>query len=120
MAGFASLACFGLAQIVGQQWFKWAILGLFVVLLGIAVWWAYRKYQDGRLMEATRSKTEKLSRVVANVVPVLDRAYEDADDALKQVLDAKIFSKLSTAMDKADKVVVHEVRAEAVSASPST
>ena len=54
-------------------------------------------------------------------VPVLDAAYEEADEGVKAWLDEHVFARLSSAMGKEEKAAVHEVRAEAqVGSGPVT
>lgn len=118
LAVACGMACFGIAQIVGQPWFKWAVLGIVTVVLGVCAWWVVRKYKQGVLKEAAEAKVAKLSGALQQVVPVLDQAYDEASADVRDVLDKLIFSRLSSAMDKEQKATVHEVRA--VSSQPST
>lgn len=106
-----SAVCFGLAQIVSEWWFKWAILGSVGLVLGISAWWAYRKHQQGILHEAAEQKAKKFNEVVSALVPVLDDAYDHAEGEAKKFLEEKIFSRLSSAFDRSQKATVHEVRA---------
>lgn len=107
----ATLTCAGLAQVIGAWWFKWAILGSTLLSLGVAGWWAYAKHRQGVLKEAAEAKAAKLQGVAKNVIPVLDRAYEEATQDVKELLDRTIFQPLSAQMDKAEKAAVHEIRA---------
>lgn len=103
--------CFGLAQIVSQPWFLWACLGVVVIAVGVAIWWVWKHYRLGTLQADTEKKAAQLQTVVHDVVPVLDRAYESADDATKKLLDSAIFSPLAEKMDTAAKNVVTAARA---------
>ena len=109
----ATLSCAGLAQIVGLAWFKWAILGSVVLALGVAGWWAYSKYRQGLLKEAAEQQAAKLSAVTRDIVPVLDKAYEEASADVKKLLDDIIFTPLKGEMDKAQKATIKEIRATA-------
>lgn len=110
----ATLACAGLAQVVSLAWFKWAILGSVLALLAVAGWWAVSKYKQGTLKEAAEAKAAKLAAVTHSVIPVLDKAYEEASQDVREILDKTIFSRLSAQMDKAEKAAVHEIRAAAL------
>jgi hypothetical protein len=44
---------------------------------------------------------------------VLDKAYDEASQDVREILDRTIFSRLSAQMDKAEKAAVHEIRASA-------
>jgi len=109
----ATLACAGLAQIVGLWWFKWAILGSTLAALAVAGWWAYSKYRNGLLREAAEQQAARLTGVAKNVIPVLDRAYEEASQDGRKLLDELIFTPLSGKMDRTEKATVHEIRASA-------
>lgn len=110
--GFAALCCFGLAQVVGQWWFKWAILGVVALALGLAAWWVLRKQREGTLKADLEDKAGSLQGLLRQVVPVLDRAYETADAAGKELLDRTIFQPLSSTMDREEKALVHNLRAQ--------
>lgn len=110
LAVVCGLACFGIAQIVGQAWFKWAVLGVVALVLGICAWWVVRKYKAGTLKEAAEAKAARLTGALKTVVPVLDKAYDEASGDVKELLDNTIFKELSRLMDKDQKSVVHEVR----------
>lgn len=136
-----ALVCFGMAQIVGQAWFMWAVLAVVCVALGVTAVWVWKKYKLGTLKEDAEAKVAKLKKFAGTVVPVLDQAYEEADkivqDALddavqmalkhgstgakvsgQKILDDLIFSKLSTKMDASEKRAVHEIRAETTTSQP--
>lgn len=112
VVGVGALGCFGLAQIVGLWWFKWAVLTL---ALGVAAWiavWTVKHYRQGNLKQEAESKAASYKNALSQIVPVLDKAYEDAESSTKTILDNLIFSKLSSLMDKKDKSVVHSIRAD--------
>jgi len=120
ICGIASLSCFGLAQIVGQWWFKWAILGSVGAMLGVCGWWVWAHYKDGTLKESAKAKSAKLQSALTTIIPVLDEAYDHAEDSVKAAMDKLIFSRLSAVMDKTDKATVHEVRATAITDKTAT
>jgi len=107
-AGFCfmcSIVAFGLSQLVGESWYKWAILiGIVLVILYcLAVGWAH-------------AERKEQAKVAEKVVPVLDEGYEDADEEQKKVLDELIFNPLSdkdTGMAAKIKATVHRLRANA-------
>lgn len=105
-----SLFCFGLAQIVGQWWFKWAILGSFLIIIVLVGIWVYNRYHAGTLAEDTKEKADKLLSVSKKVIPILDQAYDDADAQAKTLLDKLIFSKLGAKMDQKDKDTVLDLK----------
>jgi len=109
--GAASLLLFGLAQIVQEAWFRWATGGAIGILGVITGWWVWQHYKQGNLLVATQDKATKLKAVTTAVVPVLDKAYTDAEQPIKDWLDAHVFSKLNSTMDASTKATVHEVRA---------
>jgi cbb3-type cytochrome oxidase subunit 3 len=105
LLGVGALLCFGAAQIVGRQWFLPALgVALLIAIAGLAVW-LYRKASKGELDEAVAS-------VAQHVVPVLDDAYDTASAEIKEWLDANVFDRLSSGMDKITKAAVHLVREE--------
>ena len=118
LAVACGMACFGIAQIVGQPWFKWAVLGIVSLVLGVCAWWVVKKYQQGVLKEAAEEKAAKVTGALKAVVPVMDHAYDEASADVRELLDKTIFSRLSSAMDKEQKATVHEIRA--TTAQPST
>lgn len=117
--GLLSVVCFGLAQIVAQWWFMWAILiacgGVIIAMCA----WAYIHYRQGNLKAAAEQKASAFETFAQDVVPTLDSAYDAADAATKQVLDDTIFSKLSAMMDKSTKSLVHLVRATPTITAPT-
>ncbi|MEN6533421.1 MAG: hypothetical protein ABFD89_07150 [Bryobacteraceae bacterium] len=103
----------GAAQIITQWWFMWACAG--VILIG-CIWfgvWAWRHQKRGDLAEELASRTAKVAAVAKTAVPVWDAAYESATAETKAWLDANVFDRLSSTMNRDEKATVHEVRAEA-------
>jgi len=102
----------GAAQIIAQPWFMWACAG--VILVG-CIWfgvWAWRHQKRGDLASELAARTAKVAAVAKTAVPVLDAAYEQADEATRRWLDAKIFDRLSSLMNRDEKATVHEIRRE--------
>lgn len=99
--------CFGLAQVVGHPWFLRGFLGVGALGIGYGVYWVIDRHKQGRLREAVQKRADLLKQVV----PVLDDAYEDAEESVKKALDSKIFSRLSSLMSKDEKKIIHEARA---------
>lgn len=112
LAFLGGLACFGIAQIVGQPWFMWAVLATVALGFGLCAWWVVAKYRAGVLAEKLAARADKLNGALRAVVPVLDQAYDEADATVRDLLDRTIFSRLSAAMDRQQKQTVHEIRAE--------
>lgn len=108
-AGGGALLCFGLAQLVSQPWFMWActgVVGLILTGFGIAAVHAYRKGELGTKVEkeATRFKA-----TLSKVVPAIDSAMADLDDASKKLLVERLRDLMKD--DPDTQAVVHEVRA---------
>jgi hypothetical protein len=110
--GLFALVLFGLAQLVTQPWFMYAVLvGTIVVMIAVGFWlWQHQK--KGDLAVAVQQKATQLGNVTTAVVPVLDNAYNDAEPETKKWLDEHVFSVLSSKMDAADKSIVHTIRAD--------
>ena len=111
--GVVGLGCLGAAQIIGARWFL-PVVG--AAGGGAVLWfavWAYRHQRRGDLAQELAVRTGKVAAVAKTAVPVLDAAYEEADDAVKAWLDEHVFGRLSSAMGKEEKAAVHEVRAQA-------
>ena len=111
LVGFLFL---GAAQIVAQPWFMWACAGGILVM---CVWfgvWAWRHQKRGDLAEELQARAGKVAAVAQTAVPVLDKAYEDADASMRTWLDEHIFDRLSSAMNRDEKATVHEIRKDAV------
>ena len=103
----------GAAQIIAQPWFMWACAG--AILIG-CIWfgvWAWRHQKRGDLAAELAARTTRVAAVAKTAVPVLDTAYESASAEVRAWLDANIFDRLSSAMNRDEKATVHEVRAEA-------
>lgn len=119
--GVVGLGCLGAAQIIGAPWFL-PVVGAAGV--GAVLWfavWAYRHQRRGDLAQELATRTGKVAAVAKTAVPVLDAAYDEADEGVKAWLDEHVFAKLSSAMGKEQKAAVHEVRAEAqVGSGPVT
>jgi len=115
-----ALMCYGLAQIVSQWWFKWAVLAGLGVILALSAWWVWRQSNQGTLRVEAEKKAAKFKAVLGDIVPVLDDAYESAEATGKEVLDRLVFDKLSGTPDKEgrmateNKAVIHEIRGEKV------
>ena len=112
VAGVGALLCFGTAQIVGAPWFLWAVGGVLLVLVTWFAVWAWKHQKRGDLAAELATRTGKVAAVAKTVVPVLDAAYEQADEATRRWLDAKIFDRLSSLMNRDEKATIHEIRRE--------
>ena len=111
--GVVGLGCLGAAQIIGARWFL-PVVG--IAGGGAVLWfavWAYRHQRRGDLAQELAARTGKVAAVAKTAVPVLDAAYEEADEGVKAWMDEHVFARLGTLMDKQDKATVHEIRAEA-------
>jgi hypothetical protein len=100
--------CFGLAQLISHPWFLRGFAGLLLAGVGYSAYWVYDRHKQGRLREALA----KRERLLKQVVPVLDDAYENAESSIKQALDAKVFDRLSSLFSREDKAELHHLRAE--------
>lgn len=111
--GLFALFLFGLAQLVTQVWFLYAVFAVLVVG-GIATgYWVYTHYKAGTLAKDTAEKAQRLAEVAHAVVPVLDDAYDAATEPMKQLLDEKVFGPLKKLMaNTAAEATVHQIRAE--------
>lgn len=110
--GVAGLLCFGLAQIIGLPWFKWACLGSVAVVVAWVGVWLYRHYKQGDLKQEADVRLGKVTATLGAVVPVLDQAYENADQTVRDLLDKTIFNRLSDVMKSIPeaKATIHEIR----------
>jgi hypothetical protein len=104
-----SLLAFGIAQIVGQAWFLWAVLGAVSVIAGIFIYLAVRNKSVAAAAAAFKP-----------VLKVLDSAYDGATKEVKESLDSAVFDPLSKLMDRSDKATVHAMRAEESLNKPTT
>jgi len=102
--------CFGLAQLISHPWFLRGFTGLLLAGLAYSAYYVFDRHKECRL----RRSLEKKAAVLGEIVPVLDHAYESSADTIKQALDANIFARLSSALSKEDKALVHKIRAEKV------
>lgn len=111
---FAALGtlCLGLAQLVAQVWFMWACAVAVLVALVVAGLWVWNHYKLGTLKQDAEDKAAKLANLTKQLVPALDSAYKNAKDTQKQLLDSLIFNTLSDAMNREEKALVHQIRAE--------
>lgn len=103
----------GAAQIIAQPWFMWACAG--VILVG-CIWfgvWAWRHQKRGDLAAELAARSAKVAAVAKTAVPVWDAAYEDATSEIKAWLDAHVFDRLSSMMNRDEKATVHEIRKDA-------
>lgn len=109
---FGGLCCFGLAQIVGLWWFKWAIL---LAVSGVALWigiWTWRHAKKNDLAEQAQAKAAQFGSVCTAVVPALDKLYDEAEKPFKDWLDEKLFTPLKGIMDSSTRQAVKDVRYE--------
>lgn len=112
--GVVGLGCLGAAQIIGARWFLPAVG---IAGGGAVLWfavWAYRHQKRGDLAQELAVRSGKVAAVAKTAVPVLDKAYEEADAGVKEWLDAHVFNRLSDIMRSKPemKATVHEIRAE--------
>ena len=110
ISGVGALLCFGTAQIVGAPWFLWAVGAVMLVLVTWFAVWAWKHQKRGDLAAELATRTAKVAAVAQTAVPVLDAAYEQADESTRRWLDAKIFDRLSSLMNREEKATVHEIR----------
>ncbi len=110
VAGVGSLLCFGTAQIVGAPWFLWAVGGVLLVLVTWFAAWAWKHQKRGDLASELATRSGKVAAVAQTAVPVLDAAYEQADEATRRWLDSHVFDRLSSLMNRDEKATVHEIR----------
>lgn len=118
LAILSGMACFGMAQIVGQWWFMWAVLAAVAACAVIVAWWVIKKHKAGLLAEATKAKADKATSLLHSIIPVLDSAYDEVNETAKELLDKTVFSRLSSVMDKDQKAEVHKIRADATKPNP--
>ena len=110
--GVIGLLFLGLAQIVSQPWFMWACLVVTLIGLSLLAWWIWSHYQLGNLKQSLDQKSTQMKGALGDVIPVLDNAYNNADQMTKDFLDKIIFDKLAAKMDSSTKGVIHQVRAD--------
>lgn len=113
VAGVGALLCFGTAQIVGAPWFLWAVGGVLLVLVTWFAVWAWKHQKRGDLAAELAARSAKVAAVAKTAVPVWDAAYEDATSEIKAWLDANVFDRLSSMMNRDEKATVHEIRKDA-------
>lgn len=110
------LFAFGAAQILGAWWFLPAVGvagGAAAIWFGV---WAWRHYKREDLAQELASRAAKVAAVAQTAVPVLDAAYDQAEQPIKDWMDAHIFDRLSDIMRKTPemKATVHAIRAETI------
>lgn len=110
--GLLALIAFGLAQIVMQAWFKWAVLSGVVLIVGAVIWWIVRQYKTHQEKEAIKGVATQLKTVVDDVVPTLELSYKHAPQEVKDVLDEYVFTPLDKRMDKSTKAFIKTKQAE--------
>lgn len=99
-----SLLAFGLAQVVSQDWFKWAVLAATGIACGAFAW-----------HNARTSKAVSAQRALSPVVRALDDAYDNGTVEQRALLDTLVFNPLSSdpKMSDADRAAIHQIRADA-------
>lgn len=109
-AFLGGLVALGLAQLVSQPWFMPAVtVGVGAVVVAICIG-AYQAYRKNFLADLAKQEAEEVKDTLGKVVPVLDRTYDNAKGAAKDVFEKEIFPALSRAMDASQKRMVHKVR----------
>ena len=122
--GAGAVALLGLAQLVSQTWFKYAIGVMLLAALVVYAIHLYKKHQalaaaDAATAEATTAaqeaqvELEAANETIESIVPVLDTAYDNADAAQKTILDSTIFTPLGTAMNAESRQIIRDIRAAA-------
>ena len=110
--GGIGLLALGLAQLIAQPWFSLALqIGAVIGLVGLG-WAVVHAYRKGTLADKLERERLRMSSTLPKVVATLDKAYEEADEARRKLLDDTIFSALSRKMDADEKKLIHEVRAK--------
>lgn len=112
--GVIALMCFGLAQILGLWWFKWAILAAVLIVLAVVGWWVWNQFKLGTLKEKATEKATAFNSLLQQVIPVLDKAYENAEQSGRELLDKTVFEPLSKKMNREEKSLIHTLRANAI------
>lgn len=102
------LMCFGLAQIVTQWWFPWAIGIATVSGVSAVVYYLWRLHQLGKLKEVLSEKVQTVAGALEGVVPVLDQAYETASPEIQKWLEQNVFKRIK--MPDEQRAVVREIK----------
>jgi len=97
--------CFGLAQTISHPYFVPGFTALCVIGL------CYGLYLTTTQRGKSRKKDSE-SKILEALVPVLDGAYEAANEDLRRVLDRNIFDPLSSLFTPEEKATVHAIRAD--------
>jgi len=104
----------GLAQVVGHPWFEAGIIALIGTIAAYTAYWVIKRHHA----EQTTKREHKRAEAFADLVPVLDQAYEDANEDVRRILDRNIFDKLSGIFTPDKKAEVHAVRLDRVQQQP--
>lgn len=104
-----ALICFGMAQLVSQWWYKWAVLGTLGLGAGGTIWWLFKIHFS---KVASEVKASQYKEVLNEVVPALDNVIENADEKTKQFIEAHTTVPMRKLMSKSAKAVVHTIRSE--------
>jgi chemotaxis protein histidine kinase CheA len=95
------ILAFGLAQTVGDWWFKWAcVVSISAIILSCAY------------VALKADKASSAKRALQPSVDLFDKYYEQASPEEKARMDAQVFTPLGQAMNNADRATVHMLRAE--------
>jgi len=127
LLALAGLWCFAAAQVLGWRWFLPTMGALTLVVLVVVGLWFRKHIAQNDLTTALKTKYEKVATLYNQVSPLLDEVYENGKTKLSEIsaalkadgtatvqdlMDHLIFDRLSSNMDKADKKLVQEIRAE--------
>lgn len=111
--------CWGLAQLVAEWWFKWAVFGVMAGGFVVGGIWLWKHLKLGEAKVVAEAKTAKVTAVLHDIVPVLDEAAK-SDPATKAVLDEHVFAPLGDKMNDTEKQMVKQVRADVATPVPIT
>jgi hypothetical protein len=110
--GMIALICFGLAQVLASLWFHYFMIGAVALGAMTLVGWLVLEFMDKRKADNVADQAQSQQQLLQQMIPVLDKAYDSGDAATKAVLDSTVFNPLDTVLDKADKALVHNIRAQ--------